>query len=265
MSDTVSLNSKKVKVLMNQNLYLLKTHFTSHLLLLESVFLGMRLTMGKVITLGDSNNDEDDLMSKEMLEEMVKKRLKEVVVAKLQRQGVDLLSKGSNFKLNLISRSTGQPVSFSMVDLDRIDNCSVSRIVQHNGEELEQDWVRSPKELKKTHCGTGEDEALSLRNGETFQTKQTNLKAISSNHSIENLLSDDQPKKSSKEDSVTLDEEIDVDHFEVLPEIFDGTFLGRDEEEMSTSMDLDIIEFDKTEHFQPGFKRAFSFLSSLPR
>ena len=225
----------------------------------------MRLTMGKVITLGDSNDDEHDLMSKEMLEEMVKKRLKEVVVAKLQRQGVDLLSKGSNFKLNLISRSTGQPVSFSMVDLDRIDNCSVSRIIQHNGEELEQDWVRSPKELKKTHCGTGEDEALSLRNGETFQTKQTNLKAISSNHSIENLLSDDQPKKSSKEDSVTLDEEIDVDHFEVLPEIFDGTFLGRDEEEMSTSMDLDIIEFDKTEHFQPGFESAFSFLSSLAR
>ena len=71
--------------------------------------------MGKVITLGDSNDDEHDLMSKEMLEEMVKKRLKEVVVAKLQRQGVDLLSKGSNFKLNLISRSTGQPVSFSMV------------------------------------------------------------------------------------------------------------------------------------------------------
>ena len=250
---------------MNQNLYLLKTHFTSHLLLLESVFLGMRLTMGKVITLGDSNNDEDDLMSKEMLEEMVKKRLKEVVVAKLQRQGVDLLSKGGNFKLNLISRSTGQPVSFSMVDLDRIDNCSVSRIIQHNGEDLEQDWVRSPKELKKTRCGTGEDEAHSLRNGETFQTKQTNLKAISSNHSIENLLSDDQPRKRSKEDSVTLDEEIDVDHFEVLPEIFDGTFHGRDEEEMSTSMDLDIIEFDKTEHFQPSFKRAFSFLSSLPR
>ena len=265
MSDKVSLNSKKVKVFMNQNLYLLKTHFTSHLLLLESVFLGMRLTMGKAITLGDSNNDEDDLMSKEMLEEMVKKRLKEVVVAKLQRQGVDLLSKGGNFKLNLISRSTGQPVSFSMVDLDRIDNCSVSRIIQHNGEDLEQDWVRSLKELKKTHSGTGEDEAHSLRNGETFQTKQTNLKAISSNHSIENLLSDDQPKKSSKEDSVTLDEEIDVDHFEVLPEIFDGTFLGRDEEEMSTSMDFDIIEFDKTEHFLPSFKRAFSFLSSLPR
>ena len=42
----------------------------------------MRLTMGKVITLGDSNDDEHDLMSKEMLEEMVKKRLKEVVVAK---------------------------------------------------------------------------------------------------------------------------------------------------------------------------------------
>ena len=96
--------------------------------------------MGKVITLGDSNDDGHDLMSKEMLEEMVKKRLKEVVVAKLQRQGVDLLSKGGNFKLNLISRSTGQPVSFSMVDLDRIDNCSVSRIVQHNGEEIEHDW-----------------------------------------------------------------------------------------------------------------------------
>ena len=219
--------------------------------------------MGKVITLGDSNDDEVDLMSKEMLEEMVKKRLKEVVVAKLQRQGVDLLSKGGNFKLNLISRSTGQPVSFSMVDLDRIDNCSVSRIVQHNGEELEQNWVRSPSELQKTH--SGEDEAHSLRNSETYQTKQTNSKAISSNHSIENLLSDDQPRKRSKEDSLTLDEEIDVDHFELLPEIFDGTFRGRDEAEMSTSMDVDIIEFDKTEHFQPGFKSAFSFLSSLPR
>ena len=234
-------------------------------LLLESVFLGMRLTMGKVITLGDSNDDEHDLMSKEMLEEMVKKRLKEVVVAKLQRQGVDLLSKGGNFKLNLISRSTGQPVSFSMVDLDKIDNCSVSRIVQHNGEELEQNWVRSPSELQKTHCATEEDEAHSLRNCETFQNKQTNSKAISSNHSIENLLSDDQPRKRSKEDSVTVDEEIDVDHFEVLPEIFDGTFHGRDEAEMSTSMDVDIIEFNKTEHFQPGFKSAFSFLSSLPK
>ena len=120
--------------------------------------------MGKVITLGDSNDDEHDLMSKEMLEEMVKKRLKEVVVAKLQRQGVDLLSKGGNFKLNLISRSTGQPVSFSMVDLDRIDNCSVSRIVQHNGEEIEHDWAKSPSELQKTHSVTGEDEAHNLRN-----------------------------------------------------------------------------------------------------
>ena len=121
-------------------------------------------------------------------------------------------------------------------------------------------WLDPQVSYKRLTVQLKKMKAHSLRNCETFQTKQTNSKAISSNHSIENLLSDDQPKKSSKEDSVTLDEEIDVDHFEVLPEIFDGTFLGRDEEERSTSMDLDIIEFNK-----PGFKSAFSFLSSLPR
>ena len=59
-----------------------------------------------------------------------------------------------------------------MVDLDRIDNCSVSRIIQHNGEELEQNWVRSPSELQKTHCATEEDEAVVLAPHNPNEIKQ---------------------------------------------------------------------------------------------
>ena len=255
-----------------------------------SVSVKLPLDMDEVITLGDSSSDEDDVeiveekklsnldakrkMAKEQLEDMVKKRLEEVVMAKLQRQNIDLLAKGGNFKLNLISRRTGKPVTFNMVDLDRINNCSVSRIINHNGVELGKDWIR------KTHSAEEHKDFNLLKSDQMCCTKKRGTELIETEPSheylsVENLkIMDDAPCiPNENENVVTLNEDIEDDLGHGLQEIVRETFQAKDEQDMLNAMDLDLdIEPDISHELpmmsdqlsQSGFHQAFAYLSSLP-
>ena len=225
--------------------------------------------MDEIITLGDSSSDEDDIeiveekhplcldarkkMAKEGLEEMVKKRLEEVVMTKLQRQNMELLPKGRNFKINLISRKTGKPVTFDMVDLDRINNCSVSRIIQHNGVELEKDWI-SPNTQVRTILSDLQQKEFSLP------------KSVDRNESSKKCLSVESLKIPSQNvDVVTLDEVTESlpvgDEHDLLMDLD----LGMDSDidpDICHALPLSPMEPDE---LSPGFHlAAFAFISSLP-
>ena len=255
-----------------------------------SVSIKLQLDMDEVITLGNSSSDDDDVeiveekklskldakgkMAKEQLEDMVKKRLEEVVMAKLQRQNIDLLSKGGNFKLNLISRRTGKPVTFNMVDLDRINNCSVSRIINHKGVELGKDWAR------KTHSAEEPKEFNLLKSDQLCLTKMRGTEFIETEpsheyFSVENLkiMDDSRCIPNEHKDVVTLDEKISDDLASGLQEIVLETFQAKDEQDMLDAMDLDLdmerdfshdIPMMSDQLSQSGFHQAIAYLSSLP-
>ena len=188
-------------------------------------------------------------------------------MAKLKKQNMDLLPNGGNFKLNLISRRTGKPVTFNMVDLDRINNCSVSRIINHNGVELGKDWVRKPKSGDEEHKETKKTELIETEPSlEYMSVENVKLKANAQCIQNPNL------------DVVTLDEEVEDDRLgHGLEDIVSESFQARDEQDMLNAMDLDLdmepyISDDLPQGSpkmwdQPnpsGLHHALAYLSSLP-
>jgi len=184
------------------------------------------------------------------------------VTTKLQKQ--KLLPNGGNFKLNLISRRTGKPVTFNMVDLDKIDNCSVSRIINYDGVELGKDWVQNPKNGFEEQKESKKRKPMHEENFKSAQCVQNqNVDVVTLDEEVE-------------DDLVTLeDEEVDDDDMLVngLQGIVSESFQERDEQDMLDAMDLDLDISDDPHQAQggspkmsepSGFHQALAYLSSLP-
>ena len=154
-----------------------------------------------------------------------------------------------------------------MVDLDKIDNCSVSRIINYDGVELGKDWVQNPKhgfeEQKESKKRKPMNEHLSEENLKSAQCVQ--------NQNVDIVTLDEEVE----DDLVTLDDD-EVDDAGMLVNGLQGivseSFQERDEQDMLDAMDidLDISDDPQAQGGSPkmsepsGFHQALAYLSSLP-